>query len=492
MVRCSRCMSWRRTPNGGSSIKVAGKITPNPVTGQLVTTFENTPQQPFSKFTLKFRPGATAPLDQPSRVRCLQRPGGTDAVVGATGTTVVGELLQILRNHERRPRRTLSHGWCPAVQTTGDLRDRKQRRQHLQPVLSADPPRRRRTGNHTLLHHPTPRVDGEPVGDPVLPRRRHRSGPWHDWPGRGGTPLLSRRPSEIGHSLVGAGVGSVLAQNPGKIYLAGPYNGAPLSIVSITSAKVGPFDLGTVVIRFALDINPTTAQVEVSGAQSEAIPRILRGHRRARPRNPCVHGPRKVHRSTPPTATPLSITNTIDGAGANPTNPADQDPVTVSTPFQGADCSSLAFKPDVHRLHQRENQQGGRREPHREAHHPRVRSVPRRTSARSKSNSPNNYPPGSPRCRKRAPPHSSKPTRQGARPRRSSGTPRRSPRSSPSPSKDPRTSSATVAKRSPTSRSSCRATGSRSTSRRRRSSAKPGSPQARSRPSPTSPSRASN
>ncbi len=69
----------------------------------------------------------------------------------------------------------------------------------------------------------------------------------------------------------------MLAQNPGKIYLAGPYNGAPLSIVSITWAKVGPFDLGTVVIRFALDINPTTAQVEVSGAQSEAIPHIMRG-----------------------------------------------------------------------------------------------------------------------------------------------------------------------------------------------------------------------
>ena len=49
----------------GSSIKVAGKIEPNPVTGQLVTTFLDNPQQPFSKFTLKFRPGATAPLVSP-------------------------------------------------------------------------------------------------------------------------------------------------------------------------------------------------------------------------------------------------------------------------------------------------------------------------------------------------------------------------------------------------------------------------------------------
>jgi hypothetical protein len=150
--------------------------------------------------------------------------------------------------------------------------------------------------------------------------------------------------SEIGHSLVGAGVGSVLAQNPGKIYLAGPYNGAPLSIVSITSAKVGPFDLGTVVIRFALDINPTTAQVEVSGAQSEAIPRILRGIV-VHVREIRVYMDREKFTINPTNCNPLSITDTIDGVGANPTNPADQVPVTVSTPFQGADCSSLAFKP---------------------------------------------------------------------------------------------------------------------------------------------------
>ena len=54
-----------KDPERGIFVKVAGKITPNPVTGQLVTTFENTPQQPFSKFTLKFRPGATAPLVSP-------------------------------------------------------------------------------------------------------------------------------------------------------------------------------------------------------------------------------------------------------------------------------------------------------------------------------------------------------------------------------------------------------------------------------------------
>ena len=83
--------------------------------------------------------------------------------------------------------------------------------------------------------------------------------------------------SEIGHSLVGAGVGTVLAYTPGKVYMAGPYNGAPFSIVAITSAKVGPFDLGTVVVREALEINPETAVVTVDAKASDPIPHIIDG-----------------------------------------------------------------------------------------------------------------------------------------------------------------------------------------------------------------------
>ena len=152
--------------------------------------------------------------------------------------------------------------------------------------------------------------------------------------------------SEIGHTIVSAGVGTVLAQTPGKVYLAGPYNGAPFSIVSITSAKVGPFDLGTVVIRFALNINPVTAQVEVVGDGSEAIPQIIKGIV-VHVREIRVYMNRPNFIINPTNCSPMSITDTIDGAGADPNNPADQTPVTVNTPFQAADCSSLNFEPKL-------------------------------------------------------------------------------------------------------------------------------------------------
>ncbi len=151
--------------------------------------------------------------------------------------------------------------------------------------------------------------------------------------------------SAIGHTIVEAGVGTVLAQTPGKVYLAGPYNGAPLSIVSITSAKVGPFDLGTVVIRFALNINPSTAQVEVSAKDSEPIPHIIKGIV-VHVRDIRVYMDRPGFIINPTNCAPLRLSNTIDGAGADFTNPADQVPVAVNTPFEVADCSSLQFKPE--------------------------------------------------------------------------------------------------------------------------------------------------
>jgi len=83
--------------------------------------------------------------------------------------------------------------------------------------------------------------------------------------------------SEIGHTIAEAGVGTVLAQAPGRIYLGGPYEGAPFSIVSVTAAKVGPFDLGTVVVHLPLFINPETAAVTAGSGTSNQIPHIIKG-----------------------------------------------------------------------------------------------------------------------------------------------------------------------------------------------------------------------
>jgi hypothetical protein len=136
----------------------------------------------------------------------------------------------------------------------------------------------------------------------------------------------------------------VLAWTPGKVYMAGPYNGAPFSIVAITSAKVGPFDLGTVVVREALDINPETAVVTVDAKASDPIPHIIDGIV-VHVRDIRVYIDRPSYTINPTNCDPLTFVATVDGGGADPSNPADQVPVTVDSHFQVANCQDLAFKP---------------------------------------------------------------------------------------------------------------------------------------------------
>ena len=83
--------------------------------------------------------------------------------------------------------------------------------------------------------------------------------------------------SQVGRTETGYGVGSALTYAGGAMYLAGPYHGAPLSLVTINPATVGPFDLGTIVVRSAFDIDPLTAQLRIDSAASDPIPHIIEG-----------------------------------------------------------------------------------------------------------------------------------------------------------------------------------------------------------------------
>jgi hypothetical protein len=81
--------------------------------------------------------------------------------------------------------------------------------------------------------------------------------------------------SRVGSVAVSSGAGTTpLWVKTGSAYLAGPYKGAPLSLAIVTPALAGPFDLGNVVVRTALRVDPTTTQVT---AESDPLPTILDG-----------------------------------------------------------------------------------------------------------------------------------------------------------------------------------------------------------------------
>ncbi len=329
-----------KNPTLGIIIKQPAKVEPDPQTGRLVTTVENIPQLPFSHFTLHFREGSRSPLVTPPACGTYDTKAVLTPWSGGEPITTTS-AFQITSG--------ANAGSCPAggvppfapQATAGTLNNNAGNYSEFDLRIA------RKDGEQELTRFSTimpPGLTGNLTGipfcsDAAIETARHKTGVQED--NEPSCPAAS----QIGHTLVGAGVGGVLAWAPGKIYLAGPYNGAPLSIVSVTSAKVGPFDLGTVVIRFALRINPSTAQIEIDSAGSDPIPHIIQG---------IVVNVREIHAYVdrdkfiinPTSCNPLSIQNTVSGAGTDLTTPADDVPVTLNSPFQAADCANLSFKPN--------------------------------------------------------------------------------------------------------------------------------------------------
>jgi hypothetical protein len=332
-----------RIPDRGLIVKLAGKGILNPVTGQIVTVFENNPQLPFDKFTLSFHPGEAAPLVTPPTC------GSYEALGEFTSWSQPEQILSGL-SPIFEVTQGVGGGACPSGGVP-PFNPQVHAGSYSAAAGAYSPFYLRITrndGEQEITRFSTvlpPGLSGDLSGIPFCPDADIEAAK-----AVSGTEELEHpscpAASEIGHTLVGAGVGGVLAYAPGKVYLAGPYHGAPLSVVSITSAKVGPFDLGTVVIRFALQINPTTAQVEVSSAGSDPIPHIIRGIV-THVRDIRVWIDRPNFTLNPTNCTPMSIAATVTGAGADFTNPADQVPVTVTDPYQATNCATLAFKPTL-------------------------------------------------------------------------------------------------------------------------------------------------
>jgi hypothetical protein len=148
----------------------------------------------------------------------------------------------------------------------------------------------------------------------------------------------------IGHTIAGYGVGGVLAYAPGNLYLAGPYHGAPLSTVAIDAATIGPFDLGVVVVRSAIRIDPRTARASIDSAGSDPIPHILEGiplHLR----DIRVAVDRPDFTRNPTSCDRMAVSSLLTGAGADPFSPADDSSAASTQRFQVLSCTALGFKP---------------------------------------------------------------------------------------------------------------------------------------------------
>ncbi len=331
-----------KDPDRGILVKVAGRVDSDPLTGQLTTTFDDLPQLPYSHFNVHFREGQRSPLATPS-------------ACGAYATEVETSpwLDPSIVVHSSSPF-TLSSGpgggpcqqgplapFSPSA-TGGVANGNASSYTPFSLHLARNDGEQEITSYSAVL---PPGELGKIAGVPYCPESQIEAAKAQTGAESELSPACPAA-SLIGHTYTGYGVGQSLAYAPGSLYLAGPYHGSPLSVVAIDSAKVGPFDLGTVVIRSAIRIDKQTARVSIDSAGSDPIPHILKGFP-LRLRDIGVNIDKPDFMVNPTNCDPFSLTSSLTGSGLAFGDPADDQLASGSVPFQVSNCSALDFGPKL-------------------------------------------------------------------------------------------------------------------------------------------------
>jgi hypothetical protein len=325
----------------GFMVKVAGELDPDPVTGSLTATFDRLPQLPYSDLEIHFREGQRSPLATPAAcgpittkadltpwrdpnlVKSFSLPAAiTDGAGGAPCPSGLAPFAPQAKGGTLNSRAGARSPFYLHL-------TRQVTEQEIVSYSAEFPP--------GLLG----RIAGIPYcPDAAIEAARQRSGvEEHDHPS---CPAASL----IGHTDAGYGVGSVLAYAPGNLYLAGPYRGSSFSVVAIDSALVGPFDLGTVIVRSAIRIDPRTTQASIDATGTDPIPHIIDGipiHLR----DVRAYIDRPNVTVNPTSCDPFTVASALNGAGQRFGDRSDDTLAVATAPFQAFDCDSLGFKPRI-------------------------------------------------------------------------------------------------------------------------------------------------
>ena len=344
----------------GILVKVAGELQADPRSGGLVATFDRLPQLPYTNLRVHFREGQRSPL---------ATPGTCGSYATAIDLTPWG--LPNLALHASSPFAISSGvggGPCPGASLpftpasqAGTLNSNAGSYSPFYLRLTRTDVEQEITGySATLPLGLTGKLAGVAYcPDAAIEAAKRRGG--FEEAERPSCPVASR----IGRTVAGYGLGTVLSYAPGGLYLAGPFHGSPFSIVAIDSATVGPFDLGVIVVRSAIDVDPRTAQVSIDSTGSDPIPHIIDGipiHLR----DVRVYIDRPDFTLNPTSCERFAVSSTLAGSGQRFSDPSDDTLATATSPFQAFNCGGLRFAPRL-----RLSLRGGTKR----AGHPSLRAV---------------------------------------------------------------------------------------------------------------------
>lgn len=292
----------------GVSVRLQGTVEPNRETGRLEVSFANNPQLPFGELRLTLNGGEHAPLANP--LAC--GPASTDfdftpytggaAAIGSTPFETVGcpspLSFSLSQSTTDSPPNAGAFG---STAFTFNLA-RADGQQYLSKLTTVLPP-------GLVGAIPSVTQCGEPQAQ------------------SGACPAGS----QIGTATAYAGAGDPYPFS-GPVYFTGPYASSPFGLSIPIHAAAGPFDLGTIVTRVAINVDPHSGRV----ITSSTLPTIFKGVP-LRVRNISVAVNRPNFLLNPTNCGELHTESTLTST-FNATSPA-------SSPFQVTNCSALAFKP---------------------------------------------------------------------------------------------------------------------------------------------------
>lgn len=320
-------------PQAGIRLKFAGKLVPDPQSGQLTAFLEEIPRLPVEALRLDLPGGPRALLTTPPTCGSFPVEAGLTSWEGAAAVLLAHFTISDGAGGSACPGSEADEPDHPGFEAGT-----------LDPAAGADSPfflrLRREAGSQPLAGFDLtlpPGLLGHLGGiaicsDAAIATAQARGG-------EGGAAEEAASPScpstsQLGTIGVASGSGTPL-EVVGRVYLAGPYRGAPLSVVAVTPAIAGPLDLGAVVDRVATYVNPVTAQIE---PVTNTIPTIIHGI----PldiRSIAVELDRAGFTLNPTHCAPLATAGTV-------TSVLGQY-APISSPFQATGCAALPFEPKL-------------------------------------------------------------------------------------------------------------------------------------------------
>ena len=279
----------------GILVKLAGRIRVNELTGRIVNEFDDNPQIPVERVQLHLKTGPRAPLATP----------------GTCGPKANDVRLTSWAGHD-----VTRHSGFDIACTAG--------LGGFAPTFAAGT-----TTSAAGAFSPFAVAITKPDGNAAV------SGLSMTLPAGLLASLKGNLNTQVGTVTAFAGPGSNPFALPGKVFLEGAYGDAPFSLRVVVPAKAGPFDLGEVVVRQKIYVDPIDAHVTVV---SDPVPTIVKGV------------PVRLQRLEVNVDKPGFVVNptscSAKSIGGVLKSVADQT-APVSVRFQVGDCASLALKPSL-------------------------------------------------------------------------------------------------------------------------------------------------